>query len=63
MGEDEIRWISARGLGGDSALHKGQMFGILLDGTRRKQAKEGNEFLAVEISHSLKNLLAIATRL
>jgi len=61
MGEDEIRWISARGLGDDSDLHKGQMFGILLDGTGRKQAKEGNELPAVEISQRLKNLLAIAT--
>lgn len=60
---DEIRWISARGLGDDSALHKGQMFGIFLDVTGRKQAEEGNELLAGEMSHRVKNLLAIATGL
>ena len=60
---EEIRWISARGLGDDSALHAGQMFGIFLDVTGRKQAEEGNELLAGEMSHRVKNLLAIATGL
>lgn len=63
MVEDEIRWISARGLGDDSALHDGQMFGIFLDVTGRKQAEEGNELLAGEMSHRVKNLLAIAAGL
>ncbi|WP_426230763.1 sensor histidine kinase [Pararhizobium sp. DWP3-4] len=57
---DEIRWISARGLGDDAALHNGQMFGVFLDVTGRKQAEEGNELLAGEMSHRVKNLLAIA---
>ncbi|MDP2358294.1 MAG: HWE histidine kinase domain-containing protein [Beijerinckiaceae bacterium] len=60
---EEIRWISARGLGDDSALYEGQMFGIFLDVTGRKQAEEGNELLAGEMSHRVKNLLAIATGL
>lgn len=60
---DEIRWISARGLGDDAALHEGQMFGIFLDVTGRKQAEEGNELLAGEMSHRVKNLLAIAVSL
>lgn len=63
MVEEEIRWISARGLGDDSALHQGQMFGIFLDVTGRKQAEEGHELLAGEMSHRVKNLLAIATGL
>lgn len=63
MVEDEIRWISARGLGDDSALHRGQLFGIFLDVTGRKQAEEGHELLAGEMSHRVKNLLAIATGL
>jgi two-component sensor histidine kinase len=58
--EEEIRWISARGLGDDAALHDGQMFGIFLDVTGRKQAEEGHELLAGEMSHRVKNLLAIA---
>lgn len=57
---NEIRWISARGLGDDAALHNGQMFGVFLDVTGRKQAEEGNELLAGEMSHRVKNLLAIA---
>lgn len=63
MVEDEIRWVSARGLGDDSALHNGHMFGIFLDVTGRKQAEEGHELLAGEMSHRVKNLLAIATGL
>lgn len=60
---EEIRWISARGLGDDSALHEGQMFGVFLDVTGRKQAEEGNELLAGEMSHRVKNLLAVAVGL
>jgi len=63
MVEEEIRWISARGLGDDAALHEGQMFGVFLDVTGRKQAEEGNELLAGEMSHRVKNLLAIAVGL
>ena len=39
------------------------MFGIFLDVTGRKQAEEGHELLAGEMSHRVKNLLAIATAL
>jgi two-component sensor histidine kinase len=63
MVDEDIRWISARGLGDDSALHKGHMFGVFLDITGRKQAEESNELLAGEMSHRVKNLLAIATGL
>lgn len=59
----EIRWISARGLGNDEGLHQGQMSGVFLDVTGRKQAEEGHELLAGEMSHRVKNLLAIAAGL
>ncbi|OYX66486.1 MAG: histidine kinase [Rhizobiales bacterium 32-66-11] len=59
----EIRWISARGLGNDEGLHRGQMWGVFLDVTGRKQAEEGHELLAGEMSHRVKNLLAIAAGL
>ncbi|MCG5234354.1 sensor histidine kinase [Xanthobacter oligotrophicus] len=59
----EIRWISARGLGNDEGLHLGQMCGVFLDVTGRKQAEEGHELLAGEMSHRVKNLLAIAAGL
>lgn len=58
-----VRWISARGLGNDSGLHKRLMFGVFLDVTGRKQAEEGSELLAGEMSHRVKNLLAIASGL
>jgi two-component sensor histidine kinase len=39
------------------------MFGIFIDVTGRKQAEEGRELLAGEMSHRVKNLLAIASSL
>lgn len=60
---DEIRWIAARGQGEDSGIVGRTMFGIFLDVTGRKQAEEGHELLAGEMSHRVKNLLAIATGL
>lgn len=60
---DEVRWISARGQGADAGMVGGVMFGIFLDVTARKQAEESHELLAGEMSHRVKNLLAIATSL
>lgn len=59
----EIRWISSRGRGEDSGIVGRTMFGIFLDVTGRKQAEEGHELLAGEMSHRVKNLLAIAAGL
>ena len=59
----EVRWISARGKGADEGIIDRVMFGIFLDVTGRKQAEEGHELLAGEMSHRVKNLLAIATGL
>ena len=61
--DDDIRWISARGQGSDGASVDRTMFGVFLDVTGRKQAEEGSELLAGEMSHRVKNLLAIATSL
>jgi two-component sensor histidine kinase len=60
---DDVRWISARGLGADEGIVDRVMFGIFLDVTGRKQAEEGHELLAGEMSHRVKNLIAIATGL
>lgn len=60
---DTVRWISARGRGADEGIVDRVMFGIFLDVTGRKQAEEGHELLAGEMSHRVKNLLAIATGL
>lgn len=59
----EIRWIAARGQGEDVGIVGRTMFGIFLDVTGRKQAEEGHELLAGEMSHRVKNLLAIASGL
>lgn len=60
---DEVRWVSARGQGEDAGIVGKTMFGIFLDVTGRKQAEESNELLAGEMSHRVKNLLAIASGL
>lgn len=60
---DEVRWIAARGQGEDVGIVGRTMFGIFLDVTGRKQAEEGHELLAGEMSHRVKNLLAIASAL
>ncbi|MET0709942.1 MAG: HWE histidine kinase domain-containing protein [Tardiphaga sp.] len=61
--EEEIRWISARGKGDDAGIRDGVVSGIFIDVTGRKQAEEGHELLAGEMSHRVKNLLAIASGL
>lgn len=60
---DDIRWIAARGQGEDVGIVGRTMFGIFLDVTGRKHAEESNELLAGEMSHRVKNLLAIASGL
>src|SRR3984893_4926855 len=60
---DEVHWISARGQGNDADIVGRIMHGIFIDVTGRKQAEEGHELLAGEMSHRVKNLLAIATGL
>ncbi|MFN3912957.1 sensor histidine kinase [Hyphomonas sp.] len=60
---DEIRWVSARGKGEDEGMVGRSLFGLFLDVTGRKQAEESNELLAGEMSHRVKNLLAIASGL
>jgi len=60
---EEVRWVSARGQGNDADIVGPFMYGIFLDVTGRKQAEEGHELLAGEMSHRVKNLLAIATGL
>ncbi|MDF0662156.1 MULTISPECIES: sensor histidine kinase [unclassified Rhizobium] len=59
----DVRWISARGQGNDAGIVARVMSGIFLDVTGRKQAEEGHELLAGEMSHRVKNLLALASGL
>lgn len=57
---DEIRWVSARGEGDDVGLVNRIVYGVFLNITQRKQVEEANELMAEEMSHRVKNLLAIA---
>ena len=59
----DVRWISTRGRGEDVGIVGRIMFGIFLDVSDRKQSEEANELLAGEMSHRVKNLLAIASSL
>ena len=59
----DVRWISARGRGSDAGIKDRKMTGIFLDVTGRKNAEESHELLAGEMSHRVKNLLAIAAGL
>ncbi len=61
--EDKVRWIAVRGQGDEAELADRIMFGIFLDVTERKQAEAGNELLAGEMTHRVKNLLAVTSSL
>lgn len=61
--DGDIRWISARGRGNDEDISRQMMTGVFLNVTGRKQAEESNELLAGEMSHRVKNLLAVASGL
>ena len=61
--ESLVRWVSARGQGNGGDIQAKKMTGIFLDVTGRKQAEEGHELLAGEMSHRVKNLLALASGL
>jgi two-component sensor histidine kinase len=61
--DEEVRWISARGRGDDENIRAGVMFGIFLNVTQRKLAEEAHELIAGEMSHRVKNLLAVASAL
>ncbi len=61
--DENVRWISARGQGNLGDANTEKMTGIFLDVTGRKQAEEGHELLAGEMSHRVKNLLALASGL
>jgi two-component sensor histidine kinase len=60
---DEMRWITARGLGADEGIVGRIMFGIFFDVTERKLAEEARDMLATEMSHRVKNLFAIVSSL
>ena len=58
-----VRWVSARGQGGDKGIIDRVMFSVFLDVTERKQGEEAREMLVGKMSHRVKNLFAIASSL
>lgn len=58
---DAVRWVSARGQGGDEGIDDRNLFGVFLDVTARKEAEQAREMLAGEMSHRVKNLFSIVT--
>ncbi|MEQ1716780.1 MAG: HWE histidine kinase domain-containing protein [Hyphomicrobium sp.] len=58
-----VRWISARGQGGDPGLEGRITYGIFLDVTENRQAEELRELLTAEMDHRIKNLFSIASAL
>src|SRR5215218_3689174 len=63
MGGGGVRWISARGQGDDPETADRIRYGVFLNVTGRKQAEEAHELLAGEMSHRVKNVLAVASGL
>jgi len=61
--DDDVRWISSRGRLTGSGANSEVIAGVFVDVTGRKHAEEGHELLAGEMSHRVKNLLAIAAGL
>ncbi|WP_348628280.1 PAS domain-containing protein [Rhizobium sp. WW_1] len=59
----QVSWVSARGQEKGRDIEARKMTGIFLDVTGRKQAEADHELLAGEISHCVKNLLALASGL
>jgi two-component sensor histidine kinase/PAS domain-containing protein len=60
---NQVRWVSARGMGDDQGIVDRTMFGVFLDVTERKLAEESREMLADEMVHRIKNLFAVASAL
>jgi two-component sensor histidine kinase len=56
----ELRWIVARGRCGRDSLGANRRFsGAVIDITERKRAEEGQELLAKELSHRIKNIFTV----
>ncbi|MDO9707510.1 PAS domain-containing protein [Paracraurococcus lichenis] len=55
-----IRWVNARGRCEHDATGRPTRFpGVVMDITERKQAEEGKELLARELSHRIKNIFTV----
>ena len=60
--ENEIRWVSARGQGDDVGIRDRVMRGVFINVTGRKQAEEGHELLAGEMSYRVEKSIGYCVR-
>lgn len=58
-----MRWISARGVGGDAGRVGEWLHAIFLDITERKRAEEAEKLLTAELAHRVSNMFSVARAL
>jgi two-component sensor histidine kinase len=60
---DDVRWISARGVGGSEGRSGGWVQAIFLDITQHRRAEEAAQLVSNEMAHRLANMFAVARAL
>jgi len=59
----EVRWISARGVGGEAGRVGDWIHAIFMDVTAHKRAEEAERLLTAELAHRVSNMFTVARAL